>query len=267
MAAPTYKARGLVLRKTKLGEKDLIITLLGEQGSLIKAIAKGARKPGGSHAAKLDLFSVVDALFAKGKNLDVICESKLITGGIASTATLEQTAVATPLAELLSIVAQEDLDQPRLYDLSVAAFERIRSAEDEALLTLCAATLWKVLSQVGFKPSLTNCVICGNDIELPHNGTSSTTLLFSPLEGGVVCSNCMPPSDVLHVDANTLSWCNYLIHERFDTIAENLMDTSCAFSVISLARYWTRVHIGKDIRALDFLMTSGLFDEDRKETC
>ncbi|MBQ3328952.1 MAG: recombination protein O N-terminal domain-containing protein, partial [Eggerthellaceae bacterium] len=63
-ASRTYKARGIVLRKTKLGEKDLIVTLLSEDGSLLRAVAKGARKPGGSLAARIDLFRVVAALLA-----------------------------------------------------------------------------------------------------------------------------------------------------------------------------------------------------------
>ena len=72
MASKTYKTSGIVLRKTKLGEKDLIVSILDESGALVRAVAKGARKPGGSYAAKLELFSVVDLMLAQGKNLDVI---------------------------------------------------------------------------------------------------------------------------------------------------------------------------------------------------
>ena len=38
---PTYDARAIVLRKTKLGESDLILALLAEDGSQIRAVAKG----------------------------------------------------------------------------------------------------------------------------------------------------------------------------------------------------------------------------------
>ena len=39
---PAYPLRALVLRKTKLGETDLILTLLAEDGRQVRAVAKGA---------------------------------------------------------------------------------------------------------------------------------------------------------------------------------------------------------------------------------
>ena len=41
----TKRTRALVLDTTKLGEQDLILTLLGETGVQLRAVAKGARKP------------------------------------------------------------------------------------------------------------------------------------------------------------------------------------------------------------------------------
>ena len=58
MAARTYTARAIVLRKTKLGESDLVVTLLAEDGSQVRAVAKGARKPSSPFAARLELYSV-----------------------------------------------------------------------------------------------------------------------------------------------------------------------------------------------------------------
>ena len=46
----TYHARACVLDRTKLGETDLILTLLSSNGAQLRAVAKGARKPGGKLA-------------------------------------------------------------------------------------------------------------------------------------------------------------------------------------------------------------------------
>ena len=48
----TYRTKVLVLDKTKLKETDLILTLLDERGRQVRAVAKGARKPGGRLAAR-----------------------------------------------------------------------------------------------------------------------------------------------------------------------------------------------------------------------
>ena len=60
----TYRTRAIVLDRTKLGETDLILTLLAEDGSQRRAVAKGARKPGGRLAARVELFSECDLLLA-----------------------------------------------------------------------------------------------------------------------------------------------------------------------------------------------------------
>ena len=52
MAQPTYSVRGIVLRKTKLAETDLIVTLLADDGTQRRAVAKGARKPSSTFASR-----------------------------------------------------------------------------------------------------------------------------------------------------------------------------------------------------------------------
>ena len=50
----TYRTKAIVLDKTKLKETDLILTLVGESGRQIRAVAKGARKPGSRLAARCE---------------------------------------------------------------------------------------------------------------------------------------------------------------------------------------------------------------------
>ena len=66
----TYRTKVLVLDKTKLKETDLILTMLDERGRQVRAVAKGARKPGGRLAARCELFCTVDMLLAHGRSLD-----------------------------------------------------------------------------------------------------------------------------------------------------------------------------------------------------
>ena len=51
----TYRERALVLDKTKLHETDLIYTLLAENGRQVRAVGKGARKPGSRLAARCEV--------------------------------------------------------------------------------------------------------------------------------------------------------------------------------------------------------------------
>ena len=73
----TYRCRAIVLDKTKLGESDLILTLLADDGRQVRAVAKGARKPGSKLAARCELCCEVDLLLAHGRNLDIVSQAAL----------------------------------------------------------------------------------------------------------------------------------------------------------------------------------------------
>ena len=257
MGSKTYKTRTLILKKTKLSDKDLIVTMLAEDGSLLKGVAKGARKPGGSFAARLELFSTVDVMMAQGRSLDVVCEARLVRPASATGASLDYSACASPLAELLGLVAQPGLEQQRLFDMADAAFARIDACAKEPAkaLSITAAGIWKVLGQTGFRPSIASCALCANPVAFASAGV----VVFSPMEGGVVCPACQRPADAIAVDVDTARWCETLIRLRYDDILDLDIDLTSSFAVLSLAKTWIRTHLGRSLKSLDFLFTSGLF--------
>lgn len=256
MPGKTYKMRGAVLRKVKLGEKDLIVTLLDESGSLIRCVAKGARKPGGSLAAKLELFSTVDLMLARGRSLDIVADARLAGDSAPHAFGLEQAACASALAELLCAVAQEGLPSARLFDMAARAFDAMGSLGARDALAVAAASLLKALAMAGFKPSFETCVSCGREAGLD---AAAGTVAFSVSEGGAVCARCQPPSDVSRVDAGVLRWCNALLLSRFDDVAAMGVDPGLSFEALQIARQWVQVHAGKSLKSLDFLFSCGLF--------
>lgn len=255
MAGKTYKTSGIVLRKTKLGEKDLIVTLLDETGALKRAVAKGARKPGGSYAARLELFSSVDIMCAQGRNLDVITSARLADGAALRSLGIEQSSCASVLAELLATLAQEELPQPRLYAMSKSAFETIAQSDAAPALSVATSAILKALAYAGFRPSFTNCISCGDEINL----VGFEAVAFSTVEGGVLCTSCQHPSDSVRVSANTLRWADVLMKARFADVIAFDAPTDVLFEILQNIRQWTKVHVGKSLKSLDFLFTCGLF--------
>lgn len=257
MAAKTYKLQAFVLKKTKLGEKDLIVSMVDSRGMLVQGVAKGARKPGGSHAARLELFSQVDVLMAQGRSLDVICEARVIEGSVAVGGDLVAAACAAPVAELLCLLAQPELEQPRLYGLAQAAFGAIGrlNGEPDAALAVTSAALWKALALAGFRPSFSTCALCGKPLE----SESAGKVAFSPEEGGLVCGSCQRPADALLVDAATIRWCDAFMRSPFSEVAGFGAPQSVSFDTIHLARLWIQVHVARNLKSLDFLFASGLF--------
>ena len=242
MAAKTYRTRALVLKKAKLGEKDLIVTLLSEDGSLIRAVAKGARKPGGSHAARAELFTPLAALLAEGRSLDVLCEARREQGVASVELSLEQSACCAAVAELITLVA---------------SFDALGGSDGAAALLLCAAALWKVTAQAGFRPALDSCAVCGASLQ---GVGKQREVPFSALEGGALCDGCRNRPDAAPQDGTVLAWCSYVLGARYADIAAQ-PDPSAASALISLLQSWTSVHMGRRLKSIDFLFSPGLFQD------
>ena len=253
MASKTYKTQALVLKKTKLSEKDLIVTMLDETGCRIKVVAKGARRPGGSHGARVELFSLVDAFIAKGRNLDVLTESRLATPGSTEPLTLEQVTCASPIAELLDLLSLPDLAEPRLFSMASAAFALIKESDEETALKICSASLWKIMAQSGFRPQLEACLSCNKSLD-----SLGDTVRFSSHGGGVICESCNASVESQRMDTNIISWVAYFLNQRFSDIAVCEIDKTSLQTVLSLGRTWITTHVGKDLKSLNFLFASDI---------
>ena len=260
MAGRTYKARGIILRKAKLRESDSIVTLISSHGERIEAVAHGARRPGSSFSGRMELFSEVDIVCAKGRSLDVVSDSRIVAGTLRRFG-LDQSMAAAPIAELLAAIAQTGLKQEKLYGLAQATFAAIADADPDRVLSYTAAGLLKICSVAGFRPVLDRCVICGNDIG------HGAMLPFSNLEGGTVCLQCPRPHDARLADGNALGWAHALLYARYSEIEGFEGAQRAASDVIPIARLWIQAHIGCRMKSLDVLMSCGLQDmrEERIE--
>lgn len=257
MTRPSKAEHVVVLRKTKLGESDLILTMLASDGSLLKAVAKGARKPTSPFSSRLELYTSSDILVAEGRSLGIVQEARLIAARPNLHSSLERAACAAPVAELLWRIAQEGLPAPRLFDFAYAAFDALDAFTVQALPRVCAASLIKTLAFCGLRPSLDRCVSCGGPVNLEQ--PDSQDVCFSFAEGGAVCPRCREKVETVRVSAATLTYANALLMSTFSQISQMPLDQSRAFAVLQLEHQLVREHVGSSLRSLGFLLTSGLY--------
>lgn len=255
MAERTSKERVLVVRKTKLGESDLIVTMVASDGSQIRGVAKGARKPSSPFSARLELFAVSDILLAHGRSLDIVKEARLRNGHERLHADMEHAAAAAPVAELLWRVTQEELEVPRLFDMACTALDSMERSPAAAAPLICAGALLKTMAFCGFRPSLSRCARCGG----PLSPNAYGLVPFSVEEGGAVCASCRPHAECALIPATTISLAEMLMLSTFKSIEGLPEDQSGAFSALKLAQQWIRQHAGCNLKSLGFLFTCGLF--------
>ena len=137
----TYRTKALVLDKTKLKETDLILTMLDERGRQVRAVAKGARKPGGRLAARCELFCTVDMLLAHGRSLDVVSQAELMEAPLGAAPDYETTCAASAIAEVARVCSFEDAEDP--FTFAISGRSRLSAAGSTRRIWTCS---WRPMS-------------------------------------------------------------------------------------------------------------------------
>ncbi|QKF06990.1 DNA repair protein RecO [Berryella wangjianweii] len=250
MASRSFRARGLALRKTKLGETDLIVTFLADDGSLLRAVAKGARRPKGSLAARIELCAETDLLLAEGRSLHVISDARLACAHAPLRERLERMASAQVVIELAAHVAQEGLEDPRLFDMTRAALAALDAAEGEQATLIAAAYLLKACASAGLRPTFDRCVTCGADLG------SGPQARFSHEAGGSLCSSCARMQAAARVPRALLDCCQALLMSPFSVIGQGGAHAREATAALGLADQWVRAHLATGLKSIPFALAA-----------
>ena len=241
----TYRCRAIVLGKTKLKETDLILTLVAESGRQVRAVARGARKPGSRLAARCDLCCEVDLLLAHGRSLDVVSQADLLAAPLGAQPSYELLSAASAVAEVARLCCYEDAEDPFVFPITNAVLAAMGAANQSHQDLLVAAYVFKLLSHIGYRPDYSSCVSCGDE----------DVSYFSAQAGGLLCASCasgIPGAEA--VDANIVRWLRSLIGMRFAELASVPIDADTAAFLLALSHVWAAVHLDARLRAMEFLL-------------
>lgn len=179
---PAYRLKALCLKKTKLGECDLIVTLLAEDGCQVRAVAKGARKPGSRFGGRVEPFTVADFLLHSGRSLETITDVEVVRTHAAVREDYDRAQAAGVVADFLDKVSVECQREERLFALADVTLSAMETAEADELLALVVAFLLKGMAMHGYRPQFASCASCG--------AIAEGELRFSLESGGPVCEAC-----------------------------------------------------------------------------
>jgi len=242
---PSYSVRALVLRKTKLGETDTILTLLADDGRQVRAVAKGLRKPGGRFGARLEPYAVCDLLLHTGRSLEVVTEAQTVASHSGLREDLERSAAAAVVADLLDKISVEGQTEPRLFALSTTSLDVMETAESEALPALVVAFLLKAMAMHGYRPQLEECACCAGEM---HSSQE-----FSVSHGGVLCPECgMLDASTLRFGPEGRAWLDALLKAKLADVAGLGMSPAAVADCFQLVRAFVGFHVPARLRALDY---------------
>jgi DNA repair protein RecO (recombination protein O) len=242
---PSYPLTALVLRKTKLGETDVILTLLAQDGCQVRAVAKGLRKPGSRFGGRLEPYCVVDLLMHTGRSLEIVSEARTVAAHAGLREDLDRSAAAAVVADLLDKIAVEGQAEPRLFALATTTLSTMESSAGGSLPALVVAFLVKALAMHGYRPELDSCAACAGD--------AASGVAFSLSHGGALCAACgeIDPA-ALRFPGEARAWLSHLLGSTMADIGADPPPDEAVADCFALMRSFTAYHLPARLRALDF---------------
>jgi DNA repair protein RecO (recombination protein O) len=204
-----YTTEAIVLKRQNLGEADRIVTLYTPDEGKLRAVAKGVRRPASRLAGHLELFSLSLVQLARGRELDVLTQAETREAFRNVREDLGRTSQAYYALELVDRFTPDRLEHRAVFHLLRELLEAL-DAPAPSPLALHYFTL-HVLAALGYRPQLTQCVLCRAEIAPGPN-------YFSQPLGGVACVACGPSEPTAQsIPVNVLKTLRYL--QRTPTLA------------------------------------------------
>ncbi len=196
MAAPhSYQTPAIIIKQSRIGEADRIVTIYTPGLGKLRAIAKGACRPGSRLGGNVVPLTYCSMMLAKGRNLDIITQSQTIDAFPALKNDLRRMALGLYTLELVDSSTLENSENSPLFDLLLNTLRWLCQSENDR--TVVRYFELHFLHHLGYRPQLRRCVNCNCLLNPVTNS-------FSYSQGGILCPDCNqkgPTSCPLSVDA------------------------------------------------------------------
>lgn len=185
MDSKNYTTDAINLKSYDLSDSDKIILMYSKDKGLIKGVAKGVKKPKSKLGARMDALIANTLMFAKGRNLDTICQAQSLNSFKQSREDIDKLMISSYISEVVSnFGVEEDPCSKEIYELLYKALDKIAHSESKKDVLIAAIKFQlKMMLISGFALELDTCLCCGERI-------LNNDMYFSQDMGGIICEDC-----------------------------------------------------------------------------
>lgn len=119
MAAKTFSAQGIVLKRSDSGEQDRVVHILTKERGKIICMAKGVRRLTSSRASSLEPGNLVSAFFVETKSWPLLTQNKLLQDCSTMPHTLQAFRQLSQLLEILDQLFVEEEIETSVFNIIV----------------------------------------------------------------------------------------------------------------------------------------------------
>jgi DNA repair protein RecO (recombination protein O) len=177
--------------------------------------------------------------------LDTITGSQTISPFLALKSDLELSSLSLYAAELVDQFAAEHVGNYPLFRLLLETLNNLCQNENCELARHYFEL--HLLSEVGYRPQLQQCVACGRE-------PTPVTNAFSASTGGVLCPNCSHGTSFTRsLSADALKVLRLLQSERYDIVRRLKINQALSLELDSVIRGYIQYLLEREIKSASFL--------------
>ncbi len=242
-----YQTEAIIIKKTRLGEADSILTLYTPNMGKIQGFAKSLRKPKSKLAGHLELLTHSLVSLARGRNLDTITGSQTINTFLPLKSDLGLASHALYATELVNQFTPDHVENHPLFRLLLETMEQLcQTGNSELALRYFELHL---LNEVGYRPQLQQCVTCHRPLEPVVN-------LFCSNSGGMLCPDCSPlQPQARSLSVNALKVLRLLQNSDYSPVGRLKINRQLSDELETVMRGYLRYLLEREIKSIAWLDT------------
>ena len=242
-----YQTEAIIIKKTKLGEADRILTLYTPHLGKIQAVAKGVRRPRSKLAGHLELLTHSLVSLARGRNLDTITGSQTTNSFLPLRSNLELTSYALYAIELVDQFTADQIENYPLFQLLLETMHRLCQAGDNELVLRYFEL--HLLNEVGYRPQLQHCVSCRSTLKPITNSFCSSA-------GGMLCPDCHQTHPLTYpLSVNALKVLRLLQSSHYNTASKLKMNPELSRELNEVMKGYLQYLLEREVKSAAWLDT------------
>lgn len=200
---PVIKATGIVLKQTEYGESNRMILIFTKEYGIINAAVYGAKSLKGGKGVACQVLSFSEFELSKSKgDIYTVSSANLKESFFPIAEDMGKLSLAAYLCDITYYAVGTENPEERVLSLLLNTLYAISYNNTEIRKAKCVYEM-RMMCLLGYKPTLTKCVRCGN---------IKNIVSFSIKSGGLICSDC--PSEGIPIGKSVAKALGFIISEE-----------------------------------------------------
>lgn len=205
----TYRIKAIILNRKPFRESDLSVTVYSFERGKQALVARGAKKFRSKVAAHLEPLCLSEIMVVRGRQFDYVGSAISDNCFIKIKENLEKLEAAGKAVFWLNKLIKEEESDIKIFELIKEYFDVLEQVDLKLESKLFANFFaLKLLSRLGYKPELYQCVKCGQKITPGNN-------YINILKSCLACKQCASGKNLLTISDDCIKILRVILDKKF----------------------------------------------------